>query len=180
MTFARTATIIVAALSLFFAGGFFADVHARGGHGGGHGGRGGSHGGHARGAAFHGGYARGFHGTYAARHGGYYHRMFYGGRGSTYYRGGGTYVGLGAYLSFSPYGWYNRGVASYPEPWYFYEASDDDLYLFGPAPSNLESQQVEGAPQDIATAPGEWVEVPGQWVDGIWVPPHNALVPESP
>ena len=174
----RVTIFIVALLILALA---CPPLHARGGHGGG---RGGGHGGRSGGF-------RGGHGTSsAARSGGYHgwHGSTYRWHGSTYHGGysgfyghGGTYAfGFGSYAAYSSYGWYGGSFSSmYADPWYYYEPSYDDSYLLSPVP--FYSDVTEEAPdQDVAGTHGEWVEVPGQWIEGIWVPPHDAWVPEEP
>jgi len=146
-------------------------AHARGGHSGGHGGGhgGGFHGGHGTGHAAWSGGSHGWHGS--AYHGGY----------SGFYGRGGTYAfGFGSYAAYSSYGWYGGAFSGvYGDPWYYHEPSYDDSYLL-PEVSFYSDASEEAPALDLAGTRGEWVEVPGQWVEGIWVPPHNAWVPEEP
>ena len=155
--------IVIIAAVLFIIGLSCVPLYARGGHGGGHGGHGGFHGGH--GSSYKG------HGS-----------------GHGYYHGGTGYVAFGSYAAFSSYGWYGGGLygganpgygGDYPDSWYYYDSTYDDPYLLQPDPFYTDTTQVEGSVSDLATGPGEWVEVPGQWADGMWVPPHNAWVPDN-
>ena len=150
--------IALVAAVLFLIGFSCQALYARGGHGGGHGGHGG-----------HGGGSHGGHGGSHGEHGG------------GYYHGGSGYIGFGSYAAYSSYGWYGNGPAgeTYPDPWYYYDPTYDDRYLLPPEPIYPDLAPLEGPTADSASLSGEWVEVPGQWVDGIWVPPHNAWVPDK-
>jgi hypothetical protein len=150
----RVIALVIAVL--FFIGFSCSALFAKGGHGGGHGGRGGSRAGHAG----------GFHGWH---HGGSY-------------RGGGHYARSSHYVTHSPYGWYGVGFFGgfSASPWYYFGPSYDEPYLLPPVPDYTDAAAVERPAGDSVESPGEWVEVPGQWVDGIWVPAHNAWVPERP
>ncbi len=91
-------------------------------------------------------------------------------------------MGYASYVAFSSFGLYGLGTAVglYTDPSYYYYPPYDDSYLLPPASADSDSVFGESPAEDSTEAPGEWVEVPGQWVDGIWVPPHQAWVPETP